>query len=126
MKVTIQQLTNSTAALNELSQKPMKVQPGYRVAIAMKEVNRHLEPFYEVREKLIKKYDGKTDQGPEIIFSEDPEGQEKIKKEFIEELKPVMDEEVSLNGVKPLSLKKLGSMELQPWILLQLDWLVVE
>ena len=124
MKVTIQELADSVSALNQLSTTPMKVQPGYRVAKAIKEVNSQLEPFYEVRNKLVKKYDGKTNQGPEIVFSEDPEEQENIKEKFIEELKPVMEEEVSLNDIKPLSLKKLGSMEIQPWVLVQIDWLL--
>ena len=126
MKATIRQLTDSVGALNELSTRPMKVQPGYRIAKAIKEVNSQLEPFYEVRDKLIKKHKGKTDQGPEIIFSEDSEEQEEIKEKFIEELKPVMEEEVSLNGIKPLSLKKLGSMEIQPWVFVNLDWFLVE
>lgn len=126
MKVTIRELTNSTQALNELSLKPMKVQPGYRVATAMKEVGRQLEPFYEVRTKLIERYEGKTDQGPVIVFSDDPDENKEILEKFAKELEPVMEEEVSLNGVEPLSLKKLGSMEIQPWILVQLDWLLVE
>ncbi len=126
MKVTMRELVNSIGALNELSTKPMKVQPGYRVAKAIKEVNSQLEPFYEVRDKLVEKYEGKTDQGPVIIFSDDLDDQKKILKKFTKELEPVMEEEVSLNGVKPLSLKKLGSMEIQPWILVQLDWLLVE
>lgn len=126
MKATIRQLADSVVALNELSTKPMKVQSGYRVAKAMIEVTHQLKPFYEVRDKLIEKYEGKTDQGPVIVFSDDPDDQREILKKFIEEIDPLMEEEISLNGVKPLSLKKLGSLEIQPWILVQIDWLLVD
>ncbi len=126
MKVTIRQLADSVGALNELSTKPMKVQVGYRVAKAMIEVTRQLEPFYKVRDKLIEKYDGKTDRGPVIVFSDDSDKQKETLKKFIEEIDPLMKEEVSLNGVEPLSLKKLGSLEVQPWVFVQLDWLLKE
>ena len=125
MKVTIQEIADSVGALSQLSTKPMKAQTSYRIGKTIREVNSHLEPFHKVRNDLVKKYDGKTDQGPEIIFSEDPEEQEKIKEKFIGELRPVMEEEVSLNDIKPLSLKKLGSIEIQPWVFVQLDWLFV-
>ncbi len=124
MKVTIQELADSVAALNQLSQIPMKAQVGYRVAKAIKEVQSQLEPFYEVRDKLIKKYDGNTDRGPVIIFSDDPEENVEILEKFTKELDPVMEETVSLNGVNPISLKKLGSLEVQPWVFVQLDWLL--
>ena len=126
MKVTIQELVDSIGALSELSTKPMKVQLGYRIAKAIKEVNGQLEPFYEVRDKLVEKYDGKTDQGPVIVFSEDPDENREIREKFEEELEPVFEEEVSLNGVEPLSLEKLGSLEIQPWVFVQLDWLLVD
>ncbi len=124
MKVTIQELADSVAALNQLSQIPMKAQVGYRVAKAIKEVQSQLEPFYEVRDKLIKKYDGNTDRGPVIIFSEDPDENKETLEKFTKELDPVMEETVSLNGVNPISLKKLGSLEVQPWVFVQLDWLL--
>lgn len=101
----------------------MKAQLSYRISKALNAATRGLEPFYDTHKKLIEKYKG-SQQGNRIIFSEDPEEQREAELAFSEELKPVLEETVSLNGAVKISVKKLGSIEIAPNTLAPLDWLL--
>ena len=67
--------------------------------------------------KLIEKYDGKVIGGRVIFPGEDDE----VK--FVEELRPVRDEEIELE-VQKISIKKLGNIQIAPGTFVVLDWLL--
>ena len=117
MKVTIRELSDSRPALRDLGSKPMKASTAHYVSKAIIAVTRALEPFDMTQEKLIEKYEAKV-VGGQIIF---PKEDEEVK--FIEELKPVRDEEVELE-VQKISIKKLGNIQIAPGTFVMLDWLL--
>ena len=117
MKVTIRELSNSRPALNDLGSKPMKASTAHYVSKAIVAINRALEPFDITQNKLIEEYKAKI-VGGQIIFAE--EGDED---KFIEELRPVRDEEVELT-VQKISIKKLGNIQIAPGTFVMLDWLL--
>ncbi|MCK5616443.1 hypothetical protein KAR91_82030 [Candidatus Pacearchaeota archaeon] len=117
MKITINNLSNSRPALNDLGSKPMKASTAHYVSKAIIAVNRALEPFDLTQEKLIEKYKAEVKNGLIIFSGEDDE------RKFIEELKPVREEEVELE-VQKISIKKLGNIQIAPGTFVVLDWLL--
>ncbi len=117
MKVTIRVLSDSRPALRDLASKPMKASTAHYVSKAIIAVNRALEPFDLTQNNLIEKYNAEV-VGGQIVFSE--EGDED---KFVEELKPVRDEEIELE-VQKISIKKLGNIQIAPGTFVMLDWLL--
>ncbi len=117
MKVTIRELSDSRPALQDLASKPMKASTAHYVSKAIVAINRVLEPFDMTQSKLIEKYDANV-VGGQIIFKEEDDGDK-----FVEELRPVRDEEVELK-VQKISIKKLGNIQIAPGTFVMLDWLL--
>ena len=117
MKITFRELSDSRPALNDLGSKPMKGSTAHYVSKAIVAINRALEPFDMTQGKLIEEYDAKV-VGGQIIF---PNEEDEAK--FIEELRPVRDEEVELE-VQKISIKKLGNIQIAPGTFVMLDWLL--
>lgn len=125
MKVELRKLVVSIPAITELASKPMKAQTAYRISKVLNEVNRHLKPYNDVRNKLIEKYEANTD-GPVLVFSEEKKENRILSIKFDKEISPMLDEEVKLTNVKPISVAKLGNVQISPGAMSMLDWILEE
>ncbi len=119
MKITIRELSDSRPALQDLASKPMKGSTAHYVSKAIIVVTRALEPFDMTQAKLIEEHNAKVIGGRVVFEKEDDEAK------FIEDLKPIRDEEIELE-VQKISIKKLGNIQIAPGTFVMLDWLLEE
>ena len=117
MKVKLALLVGNEA-LKSLVDAPMPSATSFRVAKAVKEVQKVLEVFEESRQALVKKY-GKESKDGELSIEPDS----KNWKKFIDEYNELVNEEVELNITK-IKSENLSKVELSPKDILMLEWLI--
>ena len=123
MKVTLRQIIESLPAINELAIKPIKIGQSYKISKILNEINGHLKPYQDVRNKLIENYKADT-SGSVLVFSEDEEENAQLRLAFDKELDPVLDEMIIFQNVSKISVTKLDNVQIAPGFLAALDWLL--
>lgn len=113
MKVTLRELFGSITALNELLTVPMPAPLAFRVRKLADVANVEIE-----RAKLVIQEEISRKQAE---LGDDPAANAKLN----EELDQLLDEEVELPG-DPISVARLGDVQIKPGTLFTLDWLIVE
>lgn len=123
MKLTNRQVVQSVPAINVLNTLKLPVKASFRVAKTSKELDSVLTVYNETLKKLQEEHaerdeDGavKT-EGNQIVF--------KDSKAFQEAFTELLDEESDVS-VRTVKLEELGSVEVEPSVLYQLDWLLEE
>jgi hypothetical protein len=128
MKITNKLVVDSVASLNQLSELKLPVKTAFRLAKITKTLNSILETYNEVLSKLQQDHVEKDEDdkprtlddpnNPDIkrlVFA-DPEAFATAYQELLE-----IETEVSF---KKLSLEDLGTIEVTPATLFQVEWLV--
>ena len=121
IKITLEQLINSSDALRNLSQKQLKARSAYTVAKLIKAADTEMTNFNDVRVDLVKKYAEKDENG-ELILDENqnikvpPENIEKFNIELQELLKTTI--EINANKI---SIDDLEDIQFTPTEMAQLD-----
>lgn len=114
INIKMSDLLNSTETLQKLSQKELKARLALTIARLLKEAEREIQNFNEVRMNLINKY-GEKDEKGELIT--DDKGNCKILPEGIEtfskELNDLVATDVEINANK-LNLNDLDSLDFTP------------
>lgn len=114
IKIKMSDLLNSTEVLQKLAQKELKARMALAIARVLKEAEREMTNFNEVRMNLIKKY-GEKDENGELIT--DDKGNCKILQEgletFTKELNDLVEMEVEINANK-LKLDDLETLDFTP------------
>lgn len=114
IKIKMSDLLNSTDTLQKLSQKELKARLALSIARLLKEAEREIQNFNEVRMNLIKKY-GEKDENGELITDDKnnckiiPDGVEI----FSKELNDIIDTEIEINANK-LRLEDLDNLDFTP------------
>lgn len=107
-------LLNATETLQKLSQKELKAKLALSIARVLKEAEREIQNFNEIRMNLINKYGEKDDQG-ELIT--DDKGNCKIPPEgidtFTKELNELVNTDLEINANK-LKLSDIESLDFTP------------
>ena len=95
---------------NLSKEKELPVSLTYKISKLIKKITPELENFYEEKLKLIKKY------GKEVLNEDKPTGQYQIEDDnmqsFMSDFKELINMDVELSGVFPLSLLELESVHL--------------
>ena len=110
IKVQINDLLNSTEALQKLSKTDLKAKLAWQVARLLKAADKEIQEFNETRLKLIQKY-GEKDENGELITDE--KGNCKILPDsldsFSTELNELVNSEIELN-VNKIAIDDLDSI----------------
>ena len=110
----LEDLVNSTEALQKLSNTSLKARPAFTVSKMLKEAEKELANFNEVRMNLINKY-GEKDEDGKLITDENDNC--KITAEhindFSNELKELVATTIEINANK-LTLEDLGNADFTP------------
>lgn len=110
----LEDLINSTEALQKLSNTSLKARPAFTVSKMLKEAEKELANFNEVRMNLINKYGEKDEEGKLITDEND---NCKITAEhinnFSNELKELVATTIEINANK-LTLEDLGNADFTP------------
>ena len=114
IKVQINDLLNSTEALQKLSKTDLKAKLAWQVARLLKAADKEIQEFNETRLKLIQKY-GEKDENGELIT--DDKGNCKILPDsldsFSTELNELVNSEIELN-VNKIAIDDLDSISFTP------------
>ena len=114
IKLTINELLNSTDILQKIASKELKARLALEVARMLKAAEKEIQDFNDVRMKLINKY-GEKDENGELITDE--EGKCKIVKEeitnFSNELNDLVATEVEINANK-IKLEQIENLDFTP------------
>ncbi len=114
IKIKMSDLLNSTETLQKLSQKELKARLALSIARLLKEAEREIQNFNEVRMNLIKKY-GEKDENGELIT--DDNGNCKIVPDGVEifskELNEAISTEIEINANK-LRIDDLDNLDFTP------------
>jgi hypothetical protein len=110
----LEDLVNSTEALQKLSNTSLKARPAFTVSKMLKEAEKELANFNEVRMNLINKY-GEKDEDGKLITDENDNC--KITAEhindFSNELQELVATTIEINANK-LTLEDLGNADFTP------------
>jgi hypothetical protein len=123
MKLTNRQVVQSVPAINVLNTLKLPVKASFRVAKTSKELDSVLTVYNETLKKLQEEYCERDEEGAvktdgnQIVFKD----ASAFQTAFTELLD--LESEVSVRTVK---LDDLGSVEVEPSVLYQLDWLLEE
>ena len=114
IKIKIQDLLNSTEALQKLAQTSLKARPAFYVSKMLKAADKEIQEFNETRMNLIKKY-GEKDENGELITDENqnckiPDAEIAT---FSEELNELVNTEVEINANK-LKIEDLENVDFTP------------
>lgn len=118
MKIQLGMLVQNEA-LKELVNQPMPSATAFRISMAVKAVQPHLEAFEEARTKMIEKYGTDGENGKEM--KEDNKNWEK----FVNEYNSLVNEEVDIK-IKKVKASALSKVEIKPAHLMSLEWLIEE
>lgn len=114
INIKMSDLLNATEILQKLAQKELKARLALQVARMLKEAEREMQNFNEVRMNLIKKY-GEKDESGEIITDDNgnckilPDGVET----FSKELNDLVGMDIEINANK-LKLDDLENLDFTP------------
>lgn len=103
MKIKLNELTNKVEALNYLVEQPIPVLASFKLSKMARLINEELTDYEKVRIDLIKKYGTTNEETGQTSIAP---GSEEMTK-FLEELKPILEEEVELN-LEPIPVSDLG------------------
>lgn len=118
MTLTLGQLKNSEQALVALSNCTLPIGLAYKISKVLKFIANELTLLEEARQKLVQKYGVETDGN--VVVTE-----ENINK-FVEELNPLLSEEVDV-PFEPISISALPeTVNLSPLQLTQLSFFIKE
>lgn len=121
IKIKVSDLLNATETLQKLSQKELKAKLALSIARLLKEAEREIQNFNEVRMNLINKY-GEKDEKGELIT--DDKGNCKIIPDGIEtfskELNDLVTTDVEINANK-LKLDDLENLDFTPGDMVALE-----
>ena len=121
IEIKIQDLLNSTDALQKLSKMNLKARLAWQVAKLLKVVDEEMQDFNKTRVEVIRKY-GNKDENGELITDE--KGNCKVEGEnlgsFTKELNELTDTMLSLN-VNRLKIKELEELDFTPAEMVQLE-----
>ena len=114
IKISMNDLLNCTETLQKLSQKELKARLALSIARVLKEAEREIQNFNEVRMNLINKYGEKGEDGQLVT---DENGNCKILPDgidtFTKELNDLVNTEVEINANK-LKLADLENLDFTP------------
>lgn len=126
IQLKMNDLLNSTETLQKLSQKELKAKLALSIARLLKEAEREMQNFNEVRMNLIKKY-GEKDENGELITDE--KGNCKILNDntadFSKELNDLIETEIEINANK-LKLDDLETLDFTPSDMVSLEPFIEE
>ena len=121
MNLKVSDLLNATETLQKLAQKELKAKLALSIARVLKEAEREIQNFNEVRMNLIEKY-GEKDENDKLITDED--GQCKIIPSnvdtFSKELNDLISTELEINA-KKIKLEDLEDLDFTPTEMAVLD-----
>ena len=121
IKITLEQLLNSSDSLKALSQKQLKARCAYAVGRLLKAADNEIASFNETRLELIKKY-GEKDENGEL--KNDEQGNvhipQEVISEFNAELQDLLKTEIEINANK-IKIEDIGDVEFTPAEMSQLD-----
>lgn len=124
MKVAVHKILNANGPLTQLASTKLRIAGSLAVRSAIIKTNEALKPVNELRdkittEKIVKNEDGTTyrPNGNENLVELTPEGQT--------EMAELMNTEIEI-PMDMISASKLGDIEIEPSVLMQLDWLISE
>lgn len=137
MKVKISAVQESLPALGALAGVKLPAQVSFKVALLVKALKDPIEAFNDVRKKLLEdpavaepmKLTDKD--GKEVLDEEGKprfkEGEYTIKdpKRWNDEMKAAGDQEIEVN-VEAIKVSELGAAEIEPRVLVALDWCIVQ
>ena len=121
IQVQVRDIINSMDTMKLLIEKPLKARVAFRVAKLVREIDKEFELYNSERDKLIKKY-GMKDENGELIIDDEGRGRlsdENIPK-FNQEIQEMLDNEVELNA-QPIALADLGEEEFTAIQLAQIE-----
>lgn len=114
IRITMNDLLNSTETLQKLSQKDFKAKLAWTIARLLKSAEVEIQSFNDTRMNLIRKY-GEKDENGELITDE--KGNCKIIPdqvgEFTNELNSILNSEVEINANK-IDFDLLDNIEFTP------------
>ena len=121
IRITLEQLINSTDGLKGLSQKSLKARSAYAVSKIIKAADAEMTTFNETRMELIKKYGEKGEDGE---VKSDENGNVRILPEslndFNKELQELLKTPVEINANK-IRMEDIDNVEFTPAEMAQLD-----
>ena len=114
IKIKLQDLLNSTEALQRLAQTSLKARPAFYVAKLLKAADKEIQEFNETRMNLIKKY-GEKDENGELITDENQNCKipDQDISNFTQELNDLAATEVEINANK-LRIDDLETVDFTP------------
>lgn len=114
IKLTINELLNSTEILQKIASKELKARLALEIARMLKSAEKEIQDFNDVRMKLITKY-GEKDENGELITDE--KGNCKIVQDervnFANELNDLVATEVEINANK-IKLEQIENLDFTP------------
>lgn len=121
IKVKINDLLNSTEALQKLAGTELKAKLSWQVSRILKAADAEIQSFNETRMNVIKKY-GEKDENGELVTDENQNCKiaENNVAEFSNELNELMMSEVEINANK-LDINSLEDKEFTPAEMAQLE-----
>ena len=126
IKIQMNDLLNSTETLQKLSQKELKARLALSIARLLKEAEREIQNFNDVRMNLINKYGEKGEDGQLIT---DDKGNCKILPEVIDpfttELNELIGTEVEINANK-IRMDDLAELDFTPSDMVALEPFIAE
>lgn len=115
MQLTMQQLLTSVPALQKLANQSAPIQVAFRLACLLREIQRVVEPYEQIRLKLAEQYGVASGQGQWSIPTERTA-------EFVSALDPLLREPVRV-AVPPITLDDLAFATLSAQEVLAITWL---
>ena len=121
IKIKVQELVNSTAALQKLSNMSLKAKLAWQVARLLKAADAEIQVFNETRMNLLKKY-GEKDENDKLITDE--KGNCKIvtgeTEAFSNELNELLNTKIEINS-NPLKFSEIENIDFTPAEISQLE-----
>ena len=123
IKITNNQLQNSTVALSKLSQKELPIKVSFKLAKNISKINAELKIYNDERQKLVEKYSIKDKDDKPIIEN----NQIKLQPELITEWNRDMQELLSIESevdIKQFSIDSLDGIKISPSELTQINYMI--
>jgi hypothetical protein len=121
IKVSLNDVVNSTQTFNKLMQQPFKGSLAFKIARLARELEKEMQTFNDERMKIIRKY-GKKDENGELIVGED--GNVSFENDKINDLNSefnsLLETELEINADK-LPMDSIDEFELTPQEIIGLE-----
>jgi len=116
-KIKLSELRDITGSLSKVLSQDLPVKQAYRLSKLAKAVQAEMKELNELRERLIKKYGERDEQGNLAVKSR--------LEEFQAEFTPILDEEVELSFI-PLDLNDIDGLKISPLDIANLEMFIDE